>query len=187
MGATGAGNEKGPFGPFLFFGAPKGERRSCARPIPGARPSALRAPGPASLRSAVQFCSRQNCREDTYIVAQGATKTVAPVRRRRCTLSASATTPPHLRAVERPHTGEPRERRTPGQGWQGRTSSEARVSGVRRERPTKDGRAGLCAKQGKRSAKAQREVRAGASRRLQATPGTACMALPRGFEPLLPA
>ncbi len=40
--------------------------------------------------------------EDT-IVAQGATITVAPVRQRRCTLSASATSPPHLRPGERPY------------------------------------------------------------------------------------
>ncbi len=82
-------------------------------------------------------------------------KPVAPVQRRRCTLSASATTPPHLRADERPRKGELREQRTPGQGRPGRTSSEAWI--------------------------AQREAWAGVIRSHGETPGTACMALPRGL------
>ena len=34
----------------------------------------------------------------------------------------------YLRAAERPDTGEPRQRRTPGQGWPGWTSSEAGIA-----------------------------------------------------------
>lgn len=35
---------------------------------------------------------------------------------------------PCLRAVERPDMGEPRKRRTPGQGWPGWTSRGARIA-----------------------------------------------------------